>query len=108
MTILCLATDRTVAYLVKHVLTFEGFAVQVCRSEAALADALVEGACIVVTADPLPPALPVAAVVVALPSPFDARRLATAVRRAAARAVAGLARRSTREGAWTGRRRRKA
>lgn len=99
MTILCLAEDRTVAYLVKHVLTFEGFLVQVCRSESALAEAVLEGARVVVAADPIPAALPTTAVVVALPSPFDAARLAAAVRRAAARAVTGLTRRSARRGA---------
>ncbi len=90
MRVLCLAGDRTVAYLIKHVLAFEGFAVEVCHSPAALADGLADGAEVIVAAEPLPASLPAAAAVVIAPTPFDARRLALAVRRAVAPAVADL------------------
>ncbi|HEX7125488.1 MAG TPA: hypothetical protein VF406_06860 [Thermodesulfobacteriota bacterium] len=90
MRVLCLAGDRTIAYLIKHVLAFEGFAVEVCLSEAALADGLSDGAAVVVTVEPLAAALPAGTAVVVAPDPFDEHRLVLAVRRAAARVAAGL------------------
>ena len=91
MRVLCLAGDRTIAYLIKHVLAFEGFAVEVCRSKAALADGLTDGSpVVVVTTEQTAAALPAGAAVVVAPDPFDEHQLVLAVRRAAARAAAGL------------------
>ena len=80
MRVLCLADDRRVAYLIKHVLSFEGYQVELGRPGEPM-DGLADGVGLIVAAGPVDGLATPPAPVVRLEPPVEPDALIAAVRR---------------------------
>jgi hypothetical protein len=88
MRVLCLADDRRVAYLIKHVLSFEGYRVELGRPGEPM-DGLADGVALIVAAAPLDGPATLPAPVVRVEPPVEPDALIAAVRKATAGSYAG-------------------
>jgi CheY-like chemotaxis protein len=84
MRILCVADDRSVAYLIKHVLAFEGHGVTLARAWDEASSGLADDVDLIVTTGPAPRQAGASARLVALGAPVEPEAVVAAVRQAAA------------------------
>jgi CheY-like chemotaxis protein len=85
MRILCVAGDRTVAYLIKHVLAFEGHGVTIARAWDEASSGLADDADLILSTGPAPRQAGWPAPLVALGAPVEPDAVLAAVRQAAGR-----------------------